>query len=154
MKSTIATVLLSLATVTAWSRQDPAKSPTDDATLVRRAALDYVEALYEAKPERIERSVHEKLVKYGFWRKDRSAPYVGESMTKQELSALAKTWNAKGNRADARSVKEVVVFDVLDQTAVAKVTAVWGVDHLQLAKFDGKWQIVHILWQSPPEEKK
>jgi hypothetical protein len=38
----------------AWP-QDPAATPASDEALVRRAALDYVEALYEVKPELIER---------------------------------------------------------------------------------------------------
>ncbi|HEX2716302.1 MAG TPA: nuclear transport factor 2 family protein, partial [Gemmatimonadaceae bacterium] len=47
--------------------------------------------------------------------------------------------------------KEIVLLDVLDQTAVAKLTARWGTDYLLLAKGeDGRWQITHVLWQSPP----
>ena len=42
------------------------------------------------------------------------------------------------------------MLDVLDQTAVAKVTANWGIDYMLLAKFDGRWKIVEILWQSHP----
>ena len=38
----------------------------------------------------------------------------------------------------------------MDTTAVLKVSAVWGVDHMQLGKFDGKWKVLHILWQSHP----
>jgi hypothetical protein len=133
--------------------QDPATKPLTDRAQVERAGLDYVEALYDAKPELIERSVHANLVKYGFWRKDESSPYKGSAMTKPQLLELAKKWNAKGNQADAKSVKTVEVLDLMDQTAVLKVTAVWGVDHMQLAKFDGTWQILHILWQSPPAKK-
>jgi hypothetical protein len=74
-------------------------------------------------------------------------------MTKAQLLELAKKWNAKGDRAGADAVKEVEILDLMDQTAVVKVTAVWGVDHMQLAKFDGTWRIVHILWQSHPAKK-
>ena len=47
-------------------------------------------------------------------------------------------------------IKEVAVLDVLDQTAVAKVTANWGIDYMLLAKFEGRWKITQILWQSHP----
>ncbi|MBK8098476.1 MAG: nuclear transport factor 2 family protein [Planctomycetes bacterium] len=143
-----------LALVAGIHLQDPAPKPPTDEAQVRQAALDYVEALYEAKPELIERSVHADLVKYGFWREKATSPYEGSAMTKAQLLALTKSWNRKGNKADASSVKKVEVLDVMDQTAVAKVTAVWGIDHMQLAKFDGKWQIRHILWQSHPAEAK
>jgi hypothetical protein len=129
--------------------QDPAPAPTDE-TAVRRAALDYVEGLYLAKPDYIERSVHPELVKFGFWRKDASSPYEGSSMSKAQLVALAGKWNATGKNANEQSVKEVEVLDVLDQTAAVKVTAVWGIDYMHLAKSDGKWLIRHVLWQSHP----
>jgi hypothetical protein len=45
----------------------------------------------------------------------------------------------------------VAVLDVLDQTAVAKVTAAWGGDYMQLAKFEGRWKIVQILAEPPAE---
>ncbi|HXG87443.1 MAG TPA: hypothetical protein VNJ02_03825 [Vicinamibacterales bacterium] len=31
-----------------------------------------------------------------------------------------------------------------------KVTASWGIDYLLIAKYDGRWQIQQIVWQSPP----
>jgi hypothetical protein len=46
----------------------------------------------------------------------------------------------------------VKVFDVADQTASAKVTAMWGIDYLQLAKYEGRWKIINILWQAHPAE--
>jgi hypothetical protein len=46
-------------------------------------------------------------------------------------------------------VKEVVVLDVLDKTASAKLVADWGVDYMHLAKVDGRWMIKNILWQGP-----
>jgi hypothetical protein len=46
--------------------------------------------------------------------------------------------------------KEIVIYDVSDQTASAKLTAHWGIDYMHLAKFDGKWKITDILWQTPP----
>jgi hypothetical protein len=42
----------------------------------------------------------------------------------------------------------VIPLDVRDQTAVVRVVAWWGQDYLQMAKHDGRWMIVHVLWQS------
>ena len=119
-----------------------------DREAVRLAALDYVEGIYSVQPERIQRSVHSALVKRGFYKKDASTPYVEMPMTYDQLVTLSKNWNRDGTRDT--SVKRVEVYDVLDQTAVAKVTASWGVDYMLLGKFDGTWKITQILWQSPP----
>jgi len=120
----------------------------DDREAVKQAVLDYVEALYEADSARIERSVHKDLFKLGFER-DKEGTYKPYRMTYQELYDLAGRWNKSG-RIPKNSTKEIVVYDVADQTASAKLTARWGIDYLHLAKFDGKWMITDILWQTPP----
>ncbi len=119
-----------------------------DRQAVEEAVLDYVEGIYLVQPERIERSVHQDLRKLGYWRQDSSGEYRVAPMTYQELYDLAAKWNADGHIDAGTAPKEIVVFDVLDQTAVAKLTAAWGVDYFQLGKYDGKWMIVNVLWQS------
>ena len=119
---------------------------------VRQAALDYVEGVYEVDATRIERSVHPDLTKRGFYIKKGETAYSFSPMTFAELVNLAKTYNKNG-RVPKDAPKEVIILDVLDQTASAKVVAVWGVDYMHLAKYDGKWMIVNILWQSPPKTK-
>jgi len=125
-----------------------AQTTEADREAVRLAALDYVEGIYNVDPSRIERSVHPTLVKRGFYKDAAAGPYLESPMTYEQLVRLAGTWN-KDKKRDT-SIKVVAVLDVLDQTAVAKVTAAWGIDYLQLAKFDGRWKIVQILWQSHP----
>ena len=124
-----------------------------DRDAVRQAALDYVEGVYEVDPSRIERSVHPDLVKRGFYIKNGETAYSFSPMTFTELVNLAKTYN-KAGRVPKDAPKEVTVLDILDQTASVKLVAVWGIDYMHLAKYDGKWMIVNILWQSPPKQSK
>ena len=119
-----------------------------DREAVRQAGLDYVEGVYNVQPERIERSVHPSLVKRGFYKKDAATPYAEMPMTYDQLVNLARNWNKEGKRNT--SIKTVEVLDLLDQTAVVKVTASWGIDHMLLGKYDGQWKISLIQWQSPP----
>jgi hypothetical protein len=123
---------------------------TSDKDLVYAAIEDYVDCLYLAQPDRIKKSVHPNLVKKGFWRpKDKTEYQPEETMTFQELVDLAGKWNANGKLAKD-ALKKIEIFDVQDQTAIGKLTAVWGTDYFQLAKYDGKWMVVHIVWQSHP----
>jgi Putative lumazine-binding len=119
---------------------------------VRQAVLDYVEGVYNVDPSRIERSVHPKLAKTGFYRGSKDETYrPGSNMTFEQLKDVARNWNKDGKlRKDAP--KEITVFDVLDQTATAKLVAEWGIDYFHLAKFDGKWMIINIVWQSLPKK--
>ena len=139
----IATVGLSTASVITRTQA------AQDRAAVQQAGLDYVEGVYNVQPERIERSVHPALVKRGFYKKDASAPYVEGNMTYEQLVNLARNWNKDGKRDT--SVKKVEILDLLDKTAVVKVTASWGVDHMLLGKFDETWKISLIQWQSPPK---
>jgi hypothetical protein len=142
MRMTIALLLaMTLVTLPA-AAQTPA-----DREAVRQAALDYVEGIYTVDPARIERSVHQDLAKRGFWRKPQDKAYGPQlTMTYEQLVNLARTWNKEGKQDT--SIKKVDVLDVLDQTAVAKVTASWGIDYMHLAKYDGRWKIINIVWQS------
>lgn len=122
----------------------------EDREAVRRAALDYIEAVYEMSPEKAERSVHLDLAKRGFSLRQGQSAYTPLTMSFAQLIELSKNYN-KNDRVPKDAPKEVVIFEVLDQTASAKVTALWGIDLLHLAKYEGRWKIVNILWQSPPK---
>lgn len=140
---TILTILL--ASAIGFAQAD------DDRTAVKQAAMDYIDSVYNVNPGLVERSIHPELVKRGFFIKKGESVYSPHTMTYGQLVELAKTYNAKGG-IPKDAPKEVVVFDVADQTASAKVTAIWGIDYLHLAKYDGKWKIINILWQSPPKK--
>ncbi|HEY0100304.1 MAG TPA: nuclear transport factor 2 family protein [Pyrinomonadaceae bacterium] len=118
---------------------------------VKQAVLDYVEGIYTVDASRIERSVHPELAKRGFFVKRGETAYSSDVMTFQQLVELAKTYNKNG-RVPKEAPKEVVIYDVSDQTASAKLTAVWGIDYIHLAKYDGKWKFVNVLWQTPPKK--
>ena len=119
---------------------------------VRQAVLDYVEGIYEVAPARIERSVHPDLAKRGFFVKKGETAYSSAVMTYQQLVELAGSYNKSG-RVPKDAPKEVVIFDISDQTASAKLTAVWGIDYIHLAKYDGKWKFVNVLWQTHPPKR-
>lgn len=96
---------------------------TDDHEAVRQAVLDYVEGIYQVQPERIERSVSREMAKVGYWREKDGAPYAESRMSFDQLVGVAKNWNKNG-RVDAKTaLKEVVIFEVVDQTAFRSAIA-------------------------------
>ena len=151
-KLTSIAALVAVAALTLPVRLLAQTGPASDRDAVRQAALDYVEGIYNVQPERIQRSVHTTLTKRGFYKKDAAAPYVEMPMTYEQLVRLAASWNKDGKRDTTR--KEVAVLEVLDQTAVAKVTAQWGIDYMLLARYGDRWKITQILWQSHPPKCK
>jgi hypothetical protein len=144
-KTAIAALILAIA----LPLQAAQSGAAADRAAVQQAALDYVEGIYTSDVARIERSVHPQLTKRGFWRESPTLPWGPQStMTYDQLVALTKTWNAKKDRDT--TIKKVDIYEVLDQTASAKITAMWGVDYLHLAKYDGRWKIINIVWQAHP----
>jgi Putative lumazine-binding len=144
-------LLLAVTIMTAAAMQGEARNQAAaEREAVRAAVLDYVEALYNAQPERIARSVNPALAKRGYFKKRGETTFSNEPMTYQQLFDLAGRWNKDGKQPVATAPKQIDIYDVLSQTASAKLTAMWGVDYMHLAKYDGRWQIVNVLWQEPP----
>ncbi len=141
----ILSFLLAMTSITAQNSKSEISS-------VKAACLDYINTFYKADTTLAYRSVHKSVRKTGFYFKDDDKIYSEQlEMPFDKLVSLAKRWNASGNQTDENSPKEVVIFEVSDETASAKVTAVWGIDYLSLMKEDGKWMIVNVLWQSAPK---
>jgi hypothetical protein len=126
---------------------------SDDREAVRRAVLDYVEGFYEGDSAKLARSVRPEIYKYGFWRPRDSTQYAGEQMKYQEFFDYARRVKQNNRPAPPTAAKVVELLDVQSQTAAAKLTAFWGTDYLLLGKYDGKWMISSVMWQSPPRRE-
>jgi len=122
----------------------------DDRAAVERAALNYLEGFYEGSTEKLRQSVHPDVHKFGFYLED--GTYKSTPMSFDEMLAYAEEVKTSGNYPDDKAPKSVEVLEVLNQTAVAKVYAWWGSDYMTLAKYDGNWMIVQVLWQQEPED--
>ncbi len=121
-----------------------------DRAAVERASLDYLEGFYEGDSTKHLRSIHPSVFKYGFSRARATGLYTGSQMTWPQFHDFTRRVRETGRGAPPNSPKEVIIYEVLDQTASGKVVAWWGIDYLLFAKFDGKWMVTHVLWQSPP----
>lgn len=148
----IALFALTLGGAWAWNDEHAATTRAADRAAVERAVRDYVDALYLVEPELIERSVDPELQKFGYWRNEQGE-YSRLAMTRDELQELASRWNSDGHVGDD-AVKQIVVYEVLEKIACAKLVADWGVDYMHLVKVDdeqgSRWLITQIVWQSPP----
>ncbi|MBA3889883.1 MAG: nuclear transport factor 2 family protein [Gemmatimonadaceae bacterium] len=116
---------------------------------VRRAALDYIDGFYTGDSTLHLRSISPAVRKYGYSHED--GAYAAMAM---EFPAgfmnFTRAVREGRIRTPEGAPREVIIHEVLDQTASAKVVAWWGIDYLHLARENGRWMIVNILWQSPP----
>jgi hypothetical protein len=112
---------------------------------IEAAILNYVNAFYEADTTKVYESIARDLAKRGYFT-------TGEGQVKEakmnfeQLVRLAQRWKTTQN-ITAETPKKITVFDVLGKIASAKVEAKWGIDLFHLAKIDGHWMIINVLWQ-------
>lgn len=125
-----------------------------DSAAVRQAALDYLDGFYQGDTARMLRAVHPDVNKYGFSMRRGASAYQGSAMTFSGFLESARGVRAEGETAPADAPRGVQILDVMDQTAAVKVTALWGVDYLLLAKYDGRWMIRQVLWQTTPRRSR
>ena len=138
-------VILMICAMPAWS-QTP-----DEKAAIRQAALDYIEGWYEADAARMERALHKELAK-------RIVRTVGgkeqfSSLTKAQMVEATQKGGGKNRPADSRNIK-VEVLDVYRDIASVRSECADFVDYLQLAKSEGQWKIVNVLWQFNIKERK
>jgi hypothetical protein len=113
--------------------------------------LDYIEGWYEGNPERMERALSPDLAK----RIVMTNPQ-GRSML-QQMSAMGLVQNVKRgggkNTPKERQQKDLTILDVFENAACVKIVASDWVDYLQMAKFNGRWVIINVLWELKPQPK-
>ena len=150
MKRIFAAAVLALTVCCAGvSAQEPTADKEREA--IKQTALDYVEGWYEANPERMERALHPELAK----RIVRNSP-EGRSRLDQ-MSALALVQGVKrggGKETPKNSQrKDVIILDVFGNTASVKCVMSDWIDYMHMAKFNGRWVIVNVLWDLNPVKK-
>lgn len=149
MKKTI--LFLFLLAVLAFQINAQTKVSDADKAAIMQTALDYIEGWYEGNAERMERALHPELAKRIVWTNDK-----GQSRLDQ-MSALSLVQGVKrGGGKDTpkeKQQKDVTILDVYGNAASVKIIASDWIDYLHIAKSNGRWAIVNVLWELKPVKK-
>lgn len=122
----------------------PSQDPFDSSEVVTVEAVvrDYIEGWHEGDARRMERTLHDDLVKRSIG-KDASAASGLNRVTKTQMVQLTRDGGGRSPDADA----QVVVHHVDGGIASAHVATEEYLDYLHLAKTSGTWRIVHDLFR-------
>jgi hypothetical protein len=140
-------ILLAALFTSATVHAQPARPEDPDARAIRQAALDYIEGWYEGAADRMARAVHPELVKR-IVSSDRGASRI-ENMGASMLVAGVRAGFGKQTPKD-RQLKDVTILDRFENAAAVKIVASDWIDYLHVAKVDGRWVIVNVLWERKP----
>lgn len=121
-----------------------------DSSGIRQAALDYIEGYYEGNGERMARAVHPELAKRIVNVDERGRYRLGQ-MSAMTLVEGTRAGGGKDTPVSERR-KDVTIFDIYQNAASAKIYASAWVDYLHLAKWNGRWVIVNVLWELHPRK--
>lgn len=121
-----------------------------DREAIREAALNYIEGWYEGDGARMESALHPELAKRMVFttEHDRSELHRMGAMT-----LVQRTRNGGGkNTPNEQRIKRVKILDIYENAASVRVEAAKWIDYLHLAKWNGEWKIINVLWELKPKE--
>ena len=121
----------------------------DEAAAIRATALDYVEGWYTGDAARMERAVHPELAK----RIVNTNPQNGRNSLGQQsaMTLVQSTRSGGGKNTPAEQMqKDIVILDVFQNTASVRATMSGWIDYMHMAKWNGRWVIVNVLWELKP----
>jgi hypothetical protein len=126
-----------------WAAEAP-----DERTQVAAVARDYLESWYTADAERMGRALHPDLVK----RYVDSLPtgrQVVQSLTRELMVEMTRGGGGSKVPPEKRKIN-VDVLDVSGDIAVARASSSEYLEYLSMAKCNGQWAIINILWRFQP----
>lgn len=148
MKRIIFASIMALITFAAAAVGQNSTSAENDA--IKQTALDYIEGWYEGNPERMERALHPDLAKRIVNTNPQGRSQLGQ-MSAMSLVQGVKRGGGKDTPKE-KQLKDVTILDVFGNAASVKIVASDWIDYLHMAKWNGRWVIVNVLWELKPHK--
>ena len=122
-----------------------------DRQAITQTALDYVEGWYEGNAERMERALHPDLAKRVVFTDEKGRSRL-EQMSAMGLVQGVKRGGGK-NTPKEKQQKDITILDVFENAASVKAVMAGWIDYMHVAKINGRWVIVNVLWELKPRQQ-
>ena len=145
-------LLLLAVVVAALFNPAPGRAQTAaDSAAIRATALDYIDGWYAADGARMERALHPELAKRNVF----SDPSGRSRLIQMSAMTLVQgTRNGGGATIPAaQRVDSVKILDIYGGAASVRVRAATWIDYMHMAKFNGQWRILNVLWENDPPKR-
>lgn len=141
LRIVLATLLVLGAAGSAAAQETPSAA---DSAAIRMAALDYIDGYYTGDAGRMRRALHPDLVKRIVGVRDGESR-LNEMTAQQLIDGTEAGWGLRVSEGERRS--EVAILDIFGNVAAVRVDAHAWIDYMQLARWNGEWKIVNVLWE-------
>ncbi|MFL5545207.1 MAG: nuclear transport factor 2 family protein [Gemmatimonadaceae bacterium] len=142
--------LLSLSFALLYPTFSRAQSAADSAA-IRATALDYIDGWYAADAARMERALHPELAKRNVY---------SDANGRSRLIQMSAMSLVNGTRAGGGSdipapqrADSVKILDIYGNAASVRVRAATWIDYMHMAKYNGQWRILNVLWENDPARR-
>lgn len=144
----IAVVLGLLVPGAGAARAQTAVDSASNSAAIRQAALDYIEGWYGGDAARMERALHPELAKRIVRADSTGGDWISSMGASQLIAGSRAGFGQEVPAAERKTL--VTILDVFGNTASAKIDAGAWIDYLHLARVNGRWVIVNVLWEMVP----
>ena len=142
-----------LALIAAVGLIDAASAPAQtaaDSSAIVATALDYIDGFYTSDAARMGRALHPELAKRIVG--DPSGPESRlQNMSAQQLIDATAGGGAARIPDDAKK-EDVSILDVYHNIASVRIDAGVWIDYLHVARWNGEWKIINVLWEMAPRD--
>lgn len=148
MKMVVGAALIMAATVLA---SHPAEAQTAaDSSAIVAAALDYIDGFYTSDAARMARALHPDLAKRIVVTQGGASQL--RDMTAEQLIQATAGGGARQIPEEARR-EDVEILDIFQNVASVRIDAGPWIDYLHVARWNGDWKIVNVLWEMAPRDR-
>jgi len=121
-----------------------------DSSAIVATALDYIDGFYTSDAARMERALHPELAKRIVV--DPAGPESRlQNMSAEQLVDATAGGGAARIPDDAKK-KDVSILDIYNNIASVRIDAGVWIDYLHVARWNGEWKIVNVLWEMAPRD--
>jgi len=119
-----------------------------DSSAIVATALDYIDGFYTSDAERMERALHPELAKRIVG--DPAGPESSlQNMNAEQLIDVTAGGGA-ARIPDDEKKEDVTILDIYNNMASVRIDAGLWIDYLHVARWNGEWKIVNVLWEMAP----
>lgn len=119
-----------------------------DSAAVRSVVREYADGFGAGDVDRVRRAVHPGMARRSVF----SDPGRQSVLADMDVADLLEITLQRGGSATPPRdrAREIVVLDLYRNAAAAKLVTADGVEYLHLARWEGRWVVLDILWELDP----